>query len=223
MSTSTFTQTRSQALNLENQTEALLSKYAKLQKEHNSVNPSEEETDLYSTILDILDKRSDVVNKLNRITESDTNVSTSRLQQLQRHKEKLSQHQQSFHNIESYINEERNRNNLLFSVRSDLDAHRQRTLESHNVPDANNYILDERVRVDNANSFADRLLRQAYNTRDELYNQLHYLNNAQSVMLNTMQSIPGIGTLISKINTRRKRDTFILALVISLCILFLIY
>ncbi|MGG6498071.1 UNVERIFIED_CONTAM: hypothetical protein NY603_34615, partial [Bacteroidetes bacterium 56_B9] len=73
----------------------------------------------------------------------------------------------------------------------------------------NDYILDEARRVDNANSFADRLLQQAFETRDELYNQRVFLQNASSRIQNTLQTIPGVNVLISRINTRRRRDTLI--------------
>ena len=58
--------------------------------------------------------------------------------------------------------------------------------------------------MNNVNSIADRLLQGAFATRDELLNQRQYLNNAQLQVLSTMQNIPGLNVLISKINTRRK-------------------
>ena len=73
--------------------------------------------------------------------------------------------------------------------------------------------------MNNVNSIADRLLQGAFATRDELLNQRQYLNNAQLQVLSTMQNIPGLNVLISKINTRRKRDTLIFS-VIAICILF---
>lgn len=114
---------------------------------------------------------------------------------------------------------------MLFSVRSDIDAHRERSTNNSNNRDlnANDYILDESVRADNANSFAERLLQQAYNTRDELYSQRAHLSNAQLRMMGAVLLIPGINVLISRINTRRKRDTLILATVIAICILVLFF
>ncbi|KAK6205291.1 uncharacterized protein RJT21DRAFT_14687 [Scheffersomyces amazonensis] len=227
MSSSTFTQTRSQALNLEKQTETLLSKYSEFQtQQSNIIDKTNDESSLESQISAILTKRESLLSKLNRISESMDNLSTSKLQQLTRHKEILSDHRSSFLKIQSNINDERNRNNLLFSIRSDIDAHHRRDAnegDQTNEINANDYILDERSRVDNANSFADRLLQQAFQTRDELMQQRQYLDNAQSRMLSIIQNIPGINALISKINTRRKRDTLILAGVISICIVLLFF
>ncbi|KAK6464326.1 hypothetical protein DFJ63DRAFT_311624 [Scheffersomyces coipomensis] len=229
MSSSSFTQTRSQALNLEKQTETLLSKYSEFQNEQsNIIDKSNDESSLESQISSILEKRETLLSKLNRISDSMDNLSTSKLQQLTRHKEILNDHKSSYLKIKSNINDERNRNNLLFSIRSDINAHHQSENESSSAAqnqeiNANDYILDERSRVDNANSFADRLLQQAFQTRDELYQQRQYLENAQSRMLSILSSIPGINVLISQINTRRKRDTLILAGVISVCILLLFF
>ncbi|CAH2353852.1 golgi SNAP receptor complex member 1 [[Candida] railenensis] len=221
MSSPSFAQTRGQALNLEKQTDAQLSKYSSFQNT-SSTSATEEETSIEQSINELLDKRDQIISALNRISESDLSLSTSKLQQLQRHKEIFQEHKSIYDKIKATIKDDRNRNNLLFSVRSDIDAHKQRNVSSGNggsSQDANNYINEERVRVDSANSFAERLLQQAYTTRDELFSQRNYLNNAQSTMMNTIQTIPGINVLISRINTRRRRDTLILASVISVCII----
>lgn len=224
MSTSTFTQARTQALNLEKQTESLLLQYSGFQNSHHSTQASEEETRLHNNITETLTKRDGIIAKLTRISETDSaTISTSKLQQLTRHREILNDHKRSFHHIESIIQDDRNKNNLLFSVRNDIDAHKQSQSTQILAENANDYILDERVRVDGANSLADRLLQQAYQTRDELVQQRQYLSNAQLKMLGTIQAIPGVNVLISKINTRRKRDTLILATVISACIILLFF
>lgn len=227
MSSLSFTQTRATVLNLEKQTESLLSRYSKFQNNINSVSSSSEEEELVRKINEILIKRDELISKLTKISEIDVNLSTSKLQQLTRHKEILHDQKNSFVKIQNKISEERNRSNLLFSVRSDINEHKQRVTASttnSSVPgNDNDYILDERTRVDNANSFADRLLQSAYETRDELYQQRFYLNNAQTRMLGVLQTFPGLNVLVSKINTRRKRDTLILASVISFCIIFLFF
>lgn len=223
MSAPSFVQTRAQALNLEKQTEALLSKYSTFQNT-STTSPLDEESNLDHSIDEILSKREEVIGSLVRISESDLSLSTSKLQQLQRHKENLNEQKKAYNKIKSIIKDDRNRNNLLFSVRSDIDAHKQRNVSSsHGGPalDSNDYINDERVRAESANNFAERLLQQAYNTRDELLAQRSILNNAQLTMMGTIQLIPGVNVLISKINTRRKRDTVILASVISFCIIIL--
>ncbi|KAM9897648.1 hypothetical protein OXX80_002580 [Metschnikowia pulcherrima] len=218
MSSATFTQTRNSAISLENTTQSLLGRYSKLQQVGNSVEPTADEAQLVSQILDVLQKREDVIARLNRLSDSDINISTSKLQQLQRHKEILAADRGSFSKIQARINDERNRNNLLFSVQSDISAHKQRHVSSA-AENANEYILEEGRRVDSANSFAERLLQQAYETRDELIGQQNFLRNASSRIQGTISTIPGINALVSRINTRRKRDTMIMASVITICIL----
>ena len=223
MSSSTFTQTRSQALSLEKQTEQLLSKFSQFQQQQQqnqsqSLDITPEETIIRQQIEEIFQKRNAIILKLNRISEVEPNLSTSKLQQLTRHKEKLNDDNLSFTKIINNIEDERNKNNLLFNVHRDINHHKQQ----RNI-DGNAYILEESERVNNVNSIADRLLQGAFATRDELLNQRQYLNNAQLQVLSTMQNIPGLNVLISKINTRRKRDTLILASVIAICILFLFF
>lgn len=221
MSSATFTQTRNSALHLEKQTELLLARYSKLQLA-NSVEASEDETGLEGQIADILRKREDVIANLNRISEVDMSISTSKLQQLQRHRETLADHRQLFLKMQSKISDERNRNNLLFLIQLDISAHKQRNVSSA-ATNEDDYILDERRRVDNANSFADSLLQRAYETRDELFSQRAYLQSALSRIQGTLQSIPGINVLVSRINTRRKRDTLIMGFVIAVCIIGLFF
>ncbi|OBA20955.1 V-snare-domain-containing protein [Metschnikowia bicuspidata var. bicuspidata NRRL YB-4993] len=218
MSSASFTQTRNSAISFENTTQLLLSRFSKLQQVGHSVEPDAEETGLVGQISDVLAKREDVVARLGRICDSDINISTSKLQQLQRHREILAADRSSFLKIQARINDERNRNNLLFLVQSDISAHKQRNV-SLAAENANEYALDEGRRVDAANSFAERLLQQAYETRDELLSQRAFLQNALSRIQGTILTIPGINVLVSRINTRRKRDTMIMATVITLCIL----
>lgn len=220
MSSQTFTQARSQALSLEKQTEQLLSKYSQFQTQHNLDSTPDEEL-IIQQIKDLLNRRDEVISKMNRISTMQTsNLSTSKLQQFTRHQEKLNDDKISFNNITNRIIEERNKNNLLFNVQNDINVHKQK--ENTNI-NGNDYILEELERINNVGNIADRLLQGAFNTRDELLNQRQYLNNAQSQILSSLQNIPGLNVLISKINSRRKRDTLILAFVIAICILILFF
>lgn len=212
---------------LEKQTDQLLTKYSNYEKKLVNEENEAEEIELYDSLTQTFNKREQLINKLNTINEFESNLSTSKLQQLTRHKEILVDHRQIFQRIYNNIIEKKNKNNLLYSIRSDLDNHKQQQQRNDQGGlsrlDDNGYILDESVRVDSFNSFANRLLQSAYETRDELVNQRNYLNNAQLRITSTIQRIPGVNILISKINTRRKRDTVILACVIAFCIIFLFF
>lgn len=216
----TFAQVRNSALNLEIQTESLLSRYSRMLSTI-AAEQSSEEALLVTEIASMLTNREGVVANLNRKSEMEPNLPRAKLQQLQRHKEVLADHKASFTTLQSKFAAERNRSNLLYLIRLDLTAHKQRSLGNDN--NDNDYILDEARRVEGANSFADRLLQQAYETRDQLFGQRALLQSAQARLLLTLLQVPGIGALIGKINTRRKRDSLILAAVITLCIVGLFY
>lgn len=210
----TFPQTRGQALSLETQTETLLGKYSSFAQASSS-SATSEELSLERKIDNVLHKREEVLGMLQRAADSDLSLAASKLQQLQRHKEVLSEHWKDFGRLRGSIQQERNRLNLLFSVRSDIENHRAKT------SDEEAYLQDERNRVENANSFADRLLQQAYETREEFSRQRSVLSSAGLKVNSLVSRVPGINIVISKINTRRKRDALILACLISLCIVVL--
>ncbi|AOA62139.1 v-SNARE protein involved in Golgi transport [Komagataella phaffii CBS 7435] len=218
---SNYSQTRSQALQLENKTESLLSQYASFGQSSSS-SATGEELSLEKALKDILERRQELVNALSRIADSDDTLAASKLQQLHRHKEILNDHKRDFGRIQESIQQERNKLNLLFSVRSDIQEHKKRSHTS-NVDSLNEeeYMRQERNRVDNVNSFADRLLSQAYETRDEFSRQRHILNNAASRISESVSQMPGINVIVSKINTRRKRDSLIIAGLITMCIILL--
>lgn len=218
-----FAQLRSQALSLEKQTELLLSKYSKFQTDvGESTGESADEAATKLQVYDLLAKRDDIVNRLGVLSDTEQ-VSTLKLQQLTRHREVLAEHRRLAARIELALQDHRNRNNLMFLVHLGLEAHRQRSTQDREGLNATDYALDERQRVDGANSLADRLLQLAYETREELWAQRQYLQSAQQRMMGTLGLIPGINTLILKIGTRRKRDTIILASVIAVCIILLVW
>lgn len=214
-----FQQIRNQIVQLEKQTDQLLSNYSTYERNILIKEDPEQEESLKSNLQSCFNNRDELIEKLNRINEFES-LSTSKLQQMTRHKEILIDHKQIFTRLSNNITETKNKNNLLFSIRSDLNNHK---LRNTNEIDSHDYILDESVRANSFNDMANNLLNSAYRTRDELLNQRSYLNNAQLRLTNSIQQIPGIGTLISKINTRRKRDTLILATVIAVCIILLFF
>lgn len=210
-----FAHTRAKALNLEKETELLLAKYATALL---GVELGDREAELEQQVSAILEEREVLVKSLASI-----NAPPGKAQQVQRHREILAEHRQSFARMEEASAGERARHNLLYSVREDISAHHQRSKAmGAGSMNANDYALDESQRADAANSLADRLLNQAHLTRDDLEMQRQRLGNAQLRMLASIQQVPGLKMLVSKINSRRKRDTVILATLIALCIVVLV-
>jgi len=100
-------------------------------------------------------------------------------------------------------------------------------------------LLSERDRIDHSHGIADSVLETAYATRNEFGRQRQTLTRINQRLMQSASTespffyylflclgffgwlvgqIPGINTLIGKINTRKKRDAVIIAGLISLCI-----
>lgn len=209
-----FVTVRGQAISLESQTESLLSRYSSFAQTSSS-EPTAQEKSLNTKLESLLIQRQDVLDSLTKICDETPNISASKLSQLQRHKEVLQEHWQSFRNIRSSIQQERNRLNLLFSVKEDI--------AQQSIQDEDAYINDESRRIDESHTVVDNLISQAWDTRDQFSAQRAMLQNANDRIMRTLQRVPGINNVISKINTRRKKNAFILASLISICILVLFF
>ncbi|CAB4252995.1 similar to Saccharomyces cerevisiae YHL031C GOS1 v-SNARE protein involved in Golgi transport, homolog of the mammalian protein GOS-28/GS28 [Maudiozyma barnettii] len=218
VNSSSFVTVRGQAISLETQTDSLLSRYSTFAQTTSS-EQSGKEKKLDTQIESTLKKRQDIIDSLNDICNENPSISASKLSQLQRHKEILQEHWKSFQNIRSSIQQERNRLNLLFSVKNDIAQHNSNT----NINDEEEYIQDESRRIDQSHNVVDRLISQAWETRDHFTSQNNVLNNVNNKTLQVLQRIPGLNHLLGKINTRRKKNAAILASVMTICILLLFF
>lgn len=214
---STFNAIRSQAVSLENQTSSLLSRYSSFAMSPSS-SPTAEELQLEKQVESLLHKRDDLLGSLTRTSESDTSISTVKLQQLSRHREVLGENWKQFGQIKSSILQERNKINLLLNVKTDIEDHQRRFKQ-----DEMDYAHEEQQRANALNGIADDLLNRAFETRENLLGQRGTLRDAGIRMTNVLSSVPGINVLIQKINTRRRRDALILAGLISICIVLLFF
>ncbi|SCV00949.1 LANO_0F09362g1_1 [Lachancea nothofagi CBS 11611] len=209
-----FVTVRGQAISLESQTESLLSKYSEYAQTTSS-EPTSHEKSLDNRLETVLIQRQDVVDSLAKICDETPGISSSKSLQMQRHREVLQEHWQHFRNLRSSIQQERNRLNLLFSVKKDIAQ------QSEESPDA--YIQDETRRIEESHNVVDSLISQAWQTQDQFTSQRALLQSASDKMLHSLQRVPGINQVIAKINTRRKKNAVILAGLITVCILFLFF
>lgn len=209
-----FVTVRGQAISLESQTESLLASFSQYAQTTSS-DPTSQEKALDTKLEKILSQRQGIVDSLSKICDDATSTSAAKLSQLQRHREILQEHWQHFRNLRSSIQQERNRLNLLFSVKKDIAQQSEQ--------DQDKYIQDETRRIDDSHNVVDSLLTQAWDTRDQFSSQRAVLQNANDRLMQTLQRVPGINQIIGKINTRRKKNAFILASLITLCILFLFF
>lgn len=213
-----FVTVRGQAISLETQTESLLSRYSSFAQTTSS-EQSGKEKKLDTQIENTLVKRQEIIDNLNDICSQNPSISASKLSQLQRHKEVLQEHRKNFQNIRSSIQQERNRLNLLFSVKNDIAQHNSNTA----LNDEDEYMQNEARRIDQSHNVVDRLISQAWETRDHFTSQNTVLSNVNNKTLQVLQRIPGLNNLLGKINTRRKKNAVILSSVMTLCILFLYF
>lgn len=218
-----FVTVRSQAISLETQAESLLSRYSTFAQTTSSEQTGQEKK-LDKHLEDALIKRQDVIESLSKICDDNPNISASKLSQLQRHKEVLQEHWKSFRNIRSSIQQERNRLNLLFSVKNDIAQEQQQQTAGGGLGNnEDEYFHNEARRVDKSHNVVDSLISQAWETRDEFNSQSSVLQSTNNRILQTLQRVPGINQVIAKIGTRRRKNAVILASVIVICLLILFF
>ncbi|KAK9467378.1 snare region anchored in the vesicle membrane C-terminus-domain-containing protein [Lipomyces arxii] len=217
-----FGQLRSQARQLESQTESLFLSYSAFSR-NPPPSPSTDELEAERGLEKVLAKREEVLASLTRLLDSEQITSATKLHHLQRHKEILTEHQKELARLKGVIQYERQHANLLSSVRNDIDSFRSTSGGPVDPRQEAEYMLNERSRIDNSNSMVDSILSQAYATREEFGLQRQMLASIQRRVTTSASRIPGINTIISKINTRKKRDSLIIATLISTCILILFF
>ncbi|KAF3909779.1 hypothetical protein ABW21_db0200114 [Orbilia brochopaga] len=220
--TSGWAQLRQQARSYETQTDNLFQTYSNFTS-NPSKTPSENEIRIESQLQELLVKRDAVVASLSRTLDSDSAAASSatKLQNVLRHKEILSDHRKEYQRLKAAVTQARNHTNLLSSVRDDINQYRTST---HVDPSREaEYRLEERDAIDRSHDMADRVLSTAYEVNHGLGQQQMMLASINQRIKGAAMQIPGINTLIGKINTRKKRDSVILACLMSLCFLMVLW
>lgn len=148
--------------------------------------------------------------------------SAARLQNLSLYRSTLAHHKREYSRLNGSIAECRSRANLLSSVRSDIELFRttSRVDGSRSFAD---YMLHEHERIDRSLNIADTVLSQAYAVNADFTQQRVILASINKRIIHGAKQLPGINTLIAKINTRKKRDSVILALFVSACFITLLF
>ncbi|KAK6335615.1 hypothetical protein TWF696_002382 [Orbilia brochopaga] len=217
-----WAQLRQQARSLETQTDNLFQTYSSFSS-NPSKKPSEDEIRIESQLQELLVKRDAVVASLSRTLDSDSAAASSatKLQNVLRHKEILSDHRKEYQRLKAAVTQARNHTNLLSSVRDDINQYRTST---HVDPSREaEYRLEERDAIDRSHDMADRVLSTAYEVNHGLGQQQLMLASINQRIKGAAMQIPGINTLIGKINTRKKRDSIILACLMSFCFLMVLW
>lgn len=182
--------------------------------------PSEEELHTESQLSEILSTRSDLLQQLARLLDSEPSPSALKTTNLARHREILQQHRTELSRLKSQIKENRDRANLLSNVRSDIDAYRAR--ENPDAAEAD-YMLAERGRLDRSHNVMDSVLSQAYATNESFRLQRENLASIQRRITGAAAQIPGINGLMQRIGSKKRRDGIILGTFIATCMLILFW
>ncbi|KAI5855939.1 hypothetical protein BZA05DRAFT_221590 [Tricharina praecox] len=222
-SSGSWAQLRQQARSLESQTENLFQTYSTFTTSP-SPKPSKDESVTEASLSDILSRREAVVSSLSRLLDSESavNSSAAKLQNLTLHRSTLADHRREFLRLKSAITESRNRANLLHSVRDDINAYRSASRMEDGRSEAE-YMLEERTRIDHSNNIADSVLGQAYAINADFAEQRTRLVQLNRRAMYAASQIPGVNTIISKINTRKRRDSVIMASLVAFCFLMVLY
>ncbi|KAJ3190022.1 Golgi SNAP receptor complex member 1 [Gaertneriomyces sp. JEL0708] len=168
---------------------------------------------------DLLKKLTSVVNQMSNCLDNMANSmapNPSMMHHLQRHRDILFDYSKDFRKTKAHITAMQDHAQLLGSVRHDVNSYKSGV----NTQD---YLLSERGRIDGTHHMADEILDNAYAMRADLHDQRGFLRQARGRMTGVLAQFPLVNNLISKINTRRRRDSLIMAGVISFCTCFLLW
>uniref|UniRef100_A0A9L0T9I3 Golgi SNAP receptor complex member 1 n=1 Tax=Equus caballus TaxID=9796 RepID=A0A9L0T9I3_HORSE len=156
---------------------------------------------------------------------------------LQRHRDILQDYTHEFHKTKANFMAIRERENLLGSVRKDIESYKsgsgvnnRRTelfLKEHDHLRNSDRLIEETIRLRLPNPVIGRSFCMhgiAMATKENMTSQRGMLKSIQSKMNTLANRFPAVNSLIQRINLRKRRDSLILGGVIGVCtILLLLY
>ncbi|KTW26962.1 hypothetical protein T552_02453 [Pneumocystis carinii B80] len=188
---------RLQLISLESQTETLLLELVTSPETH-----EEQAQELFN-------KRNVIINSLSGLLDPDYGGDTVKQYHVERHIEILEKHKKEY--------EKMNKKRKVGYKGTNEGYHKKHENGIEN--NETNYFIEESNRIDNSHNMADQILLQAYTTRDDFYQQKDMLHDMNQKMSRATNLISGIKYLISRVNTKRKRNNLILSFIISACII----
>ncbi|KAA1094441.1 hypothetical protein PGT21_021394 [Puccinia graminis f. sp. tritici] len=213
---------RRQIRSLENTLESEITTYAKLCTSVSTAYSSNgklsertitESREVEERIEDNLKQLSLQVDQIYRLLQTSSVAPTgSMTHACNRHKEVLQEYERDFKRTRISLRECEQRASLLSSVRSEISS-----FKSSQIASEQDRHLNDRSSINSSHRLADDVLGQAYETRYQFSNQRRTLFNSNSRMGSVIATVPGVNSLISMINSRRRRDTLILATVAGGC------
>lgn len=186
-------------------------------------------TEINQELSDFSQKNSQSSNSYAPFQDMPAHGNAAMLHTLQRHRDILQDFQHEYNKIKTNIETQREREDLLGSVRRDIDMHyrQQQQIKSRSnsgmaIPGQTDHFMKERERLLTSDRLTNEAIEMGIQTREELANQRKQYTGMTQRVMGVMSKFPVINSLVHRINWRKKRDSLIMACVISVCSFFIL-
>lgn len=242
METESWDSLRKEARNLENEIDAKLVALSKVGTNFNQharsyrapdkeplLNSSEEIFETRTNEMeDLLGRLTNVNDAMSRFMDNHAfengaatkSAGASMLHILQRHRDILQDYSHEFQKTKSNIMALREREELLGSVKKDIDAFNKQG--STGLNRRSELFMKETDHLRNSERLIDDQIAIAMATKENLTQQRGTFHSISQRLVNTLHKFPLINSLVQRINLRKRRDSIILASVIAVCLILLI-
>ncbi|CAL7938881.1 unnamed protein product [Xylocopa violacea] len=130
------------------------------------------------------------------------------LHTMQRHKDILKDYKLEFNKIRNNFAARRDREDLLGSVRKEIDVSGLNRREMY---------MKENQHIHNSDRLVNDQISIAMETRDHLMTQRQTFKRIQHRLNDISNRFPAVTSLVQRINLRKRRDSLILGLIIGFC------
>jgi len=229
--TSSWEDMRKQARQLENEIDVKLVNFSKLGSGPTIFSNAVKSNGETSHLLDenfvfesLSSEIKELLSMLSEINDTMSEISASQAQSaalkhtLQRHHDILKDYNTEFQKTKSHIQSKKEREDLLGSVRKDIDAYKNDSGRNRRT----DLYLKENEHLRSSERLIDDQINIAIETKEHMMTQRGALKRMQTRVNDLSSRFPLINGLLQRINFRRRRDAVILGSVIGTCILFLI-
>eukprot|EP00123_Amoebidium_parasiticum_P000540 comp11387_c0_seq1/m.5754 comp11387_c0_seq1/g.5754 ORF comp11387_c0_seq1/g.5754 comp11387_c0_seq1/m.5754 type:complete len:224 (-) comp11387_c0_seq1:151-822(-) len=165
-----------------------------------------------------------LVEQLSRVNDSMTEhtqigagSSPAVLHTLQRHREILNDYTQEFRKTKANITAAKEREQLLTSIQREINDYKN----PQNSTDS--YYSREQSRLLSSHQMTNDAISIALATKEDLVAQRQQFRGIEGRIRGLAARIPGLNTLMRHIDLRKRRDSLILASVVSACIFFCLW
>ncbi|CAL9683910.1 unnamed protein product [Knipowitschia caucasica] len=169
---------------------------------------------LLSKLTAVNDKMAEYTN-----TPGSASLSAALMHTLQRHRDILQDYTQEFHKTKGNFLAIREREDLLGSVRKDIETYKSGSGVNNRRTEL---FLKEHEHLRNSERLVDDTISIAMATKENMTSQRGVLKSIQSKVNTLANRFPTINNLIQRVNLRKRRDSLILGAVIGVCTIILL-